>query len=338
MSLKTYREAINTALREAMHADARVCVLGEDVSGGAGCATGRQDAVGGAFGVTKGLLTEFGPLRVIDMPISETAFVGAAVGAALTGLRPVVDLMFADFAGVCFDQIFNQAAKLRYMSGGKAAVPIVIRMAMGGGLTAGAQHSQTLYPQLTGIPGLKCVVPSNAYDAKGLLASAIVDDDPVIFLEHKALYSTQCQVPDEPYRIPLGKASVVRAGTDVSLVTLGAMVQVAEAAATSLALRGISCEIIDLRTTSPLDETTVLQSVRRTGRLVVIDEAPPRCSIASDVAALVAEHAFASLRAPVVKVSAPHSPVPFAPGLEKLYVPDADRVSAAVDRLMNEGR
>ncbi|HEY0939845.1 MAG TPA: alpha-ketoacid dehydrogenase subunit beta [Steroidobacter sp.] len=337
MPLKTYREAITTALREAMRDDARVCVLGEDVSGGAGCATGRQDAVGGAFGVTKGLLTEFGPLRVIDMPISETAFVGAAIGASLTGLRPVVDLMFADFAGVCFDQIFNQAAKIRYMSGGKAAVPIVIRMAMGGGLTAGAQHSQTLYPQLTGIPGLKCVVPSNAYDAKGLLASAIADEDPVIFLEHKALYSTQCEVPDEPYRIPLGKASVVRAGTDVSLVTLGAMVQVAEAAATSLALRGISCEIIDLRTTSPLDEVTILQSVRRTGRLVVIDEAPPRCSIASDIAALVAQRAFASLRAPLVKLTAPHSPVPFAPQLEKLYVPDAHRVGAAVDHLMNEG-
>jgi acetoin:2,6-dichlorophenolindophenol oxidoreductase subunit beta len=334
----TYREAITAALREAMHADARVCVIGEDVSGGAGCATGRQDSVGGAFGVTKGLLTEFGALRVLDAPISETAFVGAAIGASLAGLRPVVDLMFADFAGVCFDQIFNQAAKIRYMSGGKASVPIVIRMAIGAGLTAAAQHSQTLYPQLSGVPGLKCVVPSSAYDAKGLLASAIADDDPVMFLEHKALYSTQCEVPVEPYRIPLGRAAVVREGSDVSIVTLGAMVHVAMAAANSLASQGVSCEIVDLRTTSPLDEASVLETVRRTGRAVVLDEAPPRCGIASDVAAVVAERAFTSLRAAVVRITAPHAPVPFSPLLEKLYLPDAERVCAAVTHLMKQDR
>jgi pyruvate dehydrogenase E1 component beta subunit len=334
----TYREAITAALREAMHADARVCVIGEDVSGGAGCATGRQDCVGGAFGVTRGLLTEFGALRVLDTPICETAFVGAAVGASLAGLRPVVDLMFADFAGVCFDQIFNQAAKIRYMSGGKASVPIVIRMAMGAGLTAAAQHSQTLYSQLSGVPGLKCVVPSNACDAKGLLASAIADDDPVMFLEHKALYSTQCEVPDEPYRIPLGRAAVVREGADVSIVTLGAMVHAALSAANSLASQGVSCEIVDLRTTSPLDESTVLETARRTGRVVVLDEAPPRCGIASDVCALIAERAFASLRAPVVKITAPHAPVPFSPLLEKMYLPDAERVCAAVTKLMKQDR
>jgi pyruvate dehydrogenase E1 component beta subunit len=332
----SYREAITAALREAMHADARVCVIGEDVSGGAGCATGRQDCVGGAFGVTRGLLTEFGALRVLDTPICETAFVGAAIGASLAGLRPVVDLMFADFVGVCFDQIFNQAAKIRYMSGGKASVPIVIRMAMGAGLTAAAQHSQTLYSLVSGVPGLKCVVPSNARDAKGLLASAIADDDPVMFLEHKALYTTQCEVPDEPYRIPLGRAAVVREGTDVSIVTLGAMVHAAVSAANSLASQGVSCEIVDLRTTSPLDETTVLETVRRTGRVVVLDEAPPRCGIASDLCALIAERAFASLRAPVVKITAPHAPVPFSPLLERKYLPDAELVCAAVTRLMKD--
>jgi acetoin:2,6-dichlorophenolindophenol oxidoreductase subunit beta len=333
MPTMNYRDAIGVALREEMRADPSVFVLGEDISGGAGCATGQQDAVGGGFGVTKGLLTEFGPLRVIDTPISETAFVGAAVGAALSGMRPVVDLMFADFAGVCFDQLINQAAKIRYMSGGRARVPLVVRMAIGAGLTAGAQHSQTLYPQLTGIPGLKCVVPSNARDALGLLRTAIRDDDPVMFLEHKSLYSTSCEVPDAADSIPFGEASLVRAGADLTIVTLSAMVGVCAQAAAELAVDGIECDVIDLRTTSPLDSETVLESVATTGRLLVVDEAPPRCGISADIAALVAEHGFTALRGPVIQVTAPHTSVPFSPQLEKLYVPSVERVSVAARRL-----
>jgi pyruvate dehydrogenase E1 component beta subunit len=334
----TYRDAIGTALRLEMRANPSVFVIGEDISGGAGFATGQQDAVGGGFGVTKGLLTEFGPLRVIDTPISETAFVGAAIGAALSGLRPVVDLMFADFAGVCFDQLMNQAAKIRYMSGGRARVPLVIRMAMGAGLTAAAQHSQTLYPQLSGIPGLKCVVPSNAHDALGLLLTAMRDDDPVMFLEHKGLYATSCDVPADPRAIPFGEAALKRAGSDLTLVTLGAMVNVCERAAASLAADGIECDVIDLRTTSPLDTETVLESVAMTGRLIVVDEAPPRCGIAADIAALVAEQGFATLRSPVVQVTAPHTPVPFTPPLEKLYVPSVERVIAAARRTCRAGQ
>jgi pyruvate dehydrogenase E1 component beta subunit len=337
MPVQSFRDAIGAAIREEMRADSSVFVIGEDVSGGAGCATGRQDAVGGAFGVTRGLLTEFGALRVIDTPISETAFVGAAIGAALAGLRPVVDLMFADFAGVCFDQLLNQAAKLRYMSGGQARLPLVIRMAMGAGLTAAAQHSQTLYPQLTGIPGLKCVVPSNAHDAKGLMRAAIRDDDPVMFLEHKGLYGTQCEVPDGAYSIDFGTAALKREGPDVTIVTLGAMVGVAELAADRLAAEGIGCTVVDLRTTSPLDVQTILESVASTGRLVVLDEAPPRCGIAADVAALVAEESFGSLKAPIVRITAPHASVPFTPQLEKLYVPGVQRLCEGVRRVMGAG-
>ncbi|MGV9891077.1 alpha-ketoacid dehydrogenase subunit beta [Streptomyces sp. NPDC003395] len=324
----SYREALNEALAQEMERDESVIVLGEDNAGGAG-APGEPDAWGGVLGVTKGLYGKF-PGRVLDTPISESAFIGAAVGAATRGLRPVAELMFIDFMGVCFDQIFNQAAKFRYMFGGKAVTPVVIRAMYGAGLRAAAQHSQALYPLFTNIPGLKVVVPSSPYEAKGLLIQSIRDDDPVIFCEHKAMYDTVGEVPEESYTIPFGEANVVRDGDDVTIVALGRMVSVAVEASEELARAGIQCEVIDPRTTSPLDADTIIESVENTGRLVVVDESTPRCSMATDISALVAKEAFGSLRAPIETVTAPHTPVPFSPVLEDLYVPDAQRVVNAV--------
>ena len=329
MPKKSYRQAINEAIRQEMERDPRVVIMGEDVAGGAG-APGEQDAWGGPLGVTKGLMPKFGRDRVLDTPITESAFIGAAIGAAATGLRPIADLMFVDFMGVCFDQIFNQAAKFRYMFGGKATTPLVIRTMIGAGRSAAAQHSQSPYGIFTAVPGLKCVVPSNAYDAKGLLIQAIRDDDPVIFCEHKLMYDLRAEVPDEPYTIPFGEANIVRDGDDVTVVALARMVHYAMTAAEALEKDGIEIELIDPRTTSPLDEDTILESVERTGRLVIVDEATPRCSIATDIAALVADKAFAALKAPIRRVTAPHTPVPFAPDLEKLYIPSPEKIAAAV--------
>ena len=324
----SFQQAINEALDQEMARDESVIVVGEDVAGGQG-ADGEMDAWGGVLGVTKGLYPKYGD-RVMDTPISESAFIGAAVGAATAGLRPVVELMFNDFMGVCFDQIFNQAAKFRYMFGGKAKTPLVIRTMMGAGFRAAAQHSQSLYSIFTHIPGLKCVVPSTPYDAKGLLIEAIRDDDPVIFFEHKKLYPLVGEVPQELYTIPFGEAEVVREGDDVTIVTLAEMVHESIKAAEVLAADGVQCEVIDLRTTSPLDEETVLDSVASTGRVVVVDEANPRCSMATDVSALIAERGFDALRAPIRMVTAPHTPVPFADNLEDLYKPSAETIAAAV--------
>ncbi len=324
------RDAINQALHQEMARDERIIVLGEDVSGGAGGTSGQREAAGGIFGVTKGLLPRFGEDRVIDTPISESAIVGAAAGAALAGLRPVAELMFADFVGVCLDQIYNQMAKFRYMFGGKSTCPVVVRMAMGAGMNMGAQHSQTIYPLLTAVPGLKVVVPSNAYDAKGLLIQAIRDDDPVIFFEHKALYPRKCEVPDEAYTVPFGEANLVREGKDATVVALARMVPFAEKALDALAKDGITCDLIDPRTTSPLDEETIIESVESTGRLVVVDESPPRCSVAADIAAIVASKAFRALKAPISMVTAPHTPVPFSPVLERAYVPGPKKIEAAI--------
>jgi pyruvate dehydrogenase E1 component beta subunit len=324
----TYREAINEALSQEMERDSTVIVMGEDNAGGEG-SPGDMDAWGGVLGVTKGLYHKF-PGRVIDTPISESAFIGAAVGAATAGMRPVAELMFIDFMGVCFDQIFNQAAKFRYMFGGKAVTPVVVRTMYGAGLRAAAQHSQCLYPVFTHIPGLKVVTPSTPYDAKGLLIQAIRDDDPVIFCEHKALYDMAGEVPEESYTVPFGEANVVREGSDVTIVTLGRMVHTSLEAAEQLAGSGVSVEVIDLRTTSPLDEDTVLESVESTGRLVVVDEANPRCSIATDISALVAQKAFGALKGPIEQVTAPHTPVPFTDSLEDLYIPDAQKIVNAV--------
>lgn len=327
----SFRNAINEALAQEMERDSRVIIMGEDVSGGTG-APGESDAWGGPLGVTKGLSKRF-PNQVFDTPISESGFIGAAIGAAASGLRPVAELMFVDFMGVCFDQIFNQAAKFRYMFGGKATTPVVIRCMIGGGFRAAAQHSQILYNVFTHIPGLKCAVPSSPYEAKGLLIQAIRDNDPVMFFEHKMLYDIEEDVPEEAYAIAFGEANVLRDGKDVTIVALGRMVMLANQAADTLAREGISCEVIDPRTTSPLDKDTILESVENTGRLVVVDEAHPRCSMATDIAALVAQEAFDALKAPVQMVTAPHTPVPFSPALEDLYLPNADKIVAAVHKI-----
>jgi acetoin:2,6-dichlorophenolindophenol oxidoreductase subunit beta len=332
----SFQQAINEALSQEMERDPRIVLMGEDVAGGCG-GDGKMDAWGGVLGVTKGLWDKFGD-RVIDTPISESAFIGAAFGASLSGLRPVVELMFVDFMGVCFDQIFNQGAKFRYMFGGRAVTPVVIRTMIGAGLRAAAQHSQCLYPLFTHIPGLKCVVPSTPYDAKGLLIQAIRDDDPVVFFEHKLLYPILGDVPEEPYAIPFGEAACVREGDDVTIVAIARMVHIALEAAARLAENGVECEIIDPRTISPLDEDTILESVEKTGRLVVVDEASPRCNMATDIAAMVAQKGFEFLRAPVRMVTPPHTPVPFSDVLEDLYIPDAAKVIDAVNELVSSAK
>jgi acetoin:2,6-dichlorophenolindophenol oxidoreductase subunit beta len=324
----TFQQAINEALAQEMERDPSVVLFGEDVVGGSG-APGEDDAWGGVLGVTKGLYPRF-PDRVLDTPISESAYVGAAAGAAASGLRPVAELMFVDFMGVCLDQIFNQAAKFRYMFGGKARTPMVIRTMFGAGIRAASQHSQSLYPIFTHIPGLKVAVPATPYDAKGLLIAAIRDDDPVIFLEHKVLYTIEGEVPEEPYAIPFGEASIVREGRDVTVVALGRMVHLAEQAAEELQSEGIDCELIDPRTTSPLDEETILESVEATGRLVVVDEASPRCGMAADIVAKVGQEAFSDLQAAPRMVAPPHTPVPFSPVLEDAYVPTPAAIADAV--------
>ena len=331
----TYMQAINEALEQEMERDETVVVFGEDNVGGTG-SPGEMDAWGGVMGVTKGLYGKF-PNQILDTPISESAFIGAAAGAACSGLRPVAELMFVDFMGVCFDQIYNQAAKFRYMFGGKAVTPMVIRTMYGAGIRAAAQHSQSLYPMFTHVPGLKVVVPSNPYDAKGLMIQAIRDDDPVIFFENKVLYAVEGDVPEEPYAIPLGEAEFVREGDDVTIVAIGRMVGMAEQAAEALSDEGIECEIVDPRTTSPLDEETIYESVENTGRLVVVDESYPRCNMATDISALVAQNCFDDLKAAPRMVTAPHTPPPFSPTLEDLFVPDPGRIVDAVKETVGQG-
>ena len=327
------KQAINEALDLEMRRDPTVIVMGEDIVGGTG-AQGEDDAWGGVLGVTTGLYAKHGD-RLMDTPLSESAYIGAAIGAAACGLRPVAELMFLDFMGVCFDQIFNQAAKFRYMFGGKAETPVVIRGMVGAGFRAAAQHSQMLTPLFTHIPGLKVVCPSNAYDAKGLLIQSIRDNDPVIFCEHKNLYGLECEVPAESYAIPFGEANVLRDGDDVTIVSYGLTVHRAMEAATALAKDGTEAEVIDLRTLSPIDWDTIVESVERTGRLVVVDEAHPRCNLATDIAAFVGQNAFGALKAGIQMVTAPHTPVPFAPSLEDLYVPSADSIASAVRRTLS---
>lgn len=329
MSNKSFRTALNEAMRQEMERDPSVIVMGEDIAGGMG-AKGEQDAWGDVLGASKGLLGAFGRGRVFDTPISESAFIGAAAGAAVAGLRPVAQLMFVDFFGVCGDQIINQMAKFRYMFGGKATTPVVIRTLFGAGMRAASQHSQCLYPIFTHIPGLKVVIPSSPYEAKGLMIQAIRDDDPVIFFEHKAMYDDMEEVPDEPYAIPFGEAKFVRTGGDATIVAVGLMVKYSAQAADALEKEGVKCDVIDLRTTSPLDTKSILSSVAKTGRLVVVDEASPRCNIATDISAMVAQAAFGSLKAPIRMVSPPHTPVPFAPGLEDAYIPSPASIQAAV--------
>ena len=333
----TFREAINEAMRLEMQRDPTIILFGEDVAGGAALPHiegENKESWGGVLGVTTGLCSTFGRNRVLDTPISESAFIGAAVGAASTGLRPIAELMFIDFMGVCFDQIYNQGAKMRYMFGGKAKVPMVVRTMIGAGLRAAGQHSGSPYSMFAHVPGLKSVVPSTPYDAKGLLISAIRDDDPVMFFEHKFLYGSEGEVPEDDYAIPLGVADVKREGNDVSIVTVGRMVHLALEAAEMLAKEGISVEVVDLRSLSPLDEAAVLRSVQKTHRLVVVDEDTPRCSMATDIVAMVADRAFDYLDAPCKMVTAPHAPVPFSPGLEDEYIPSVNTIASTVKSLI----
>ncbi len=337
MAKKSYRQAINEAIAQEMRRDPKVIVMGEDNAGGMG-APGEDDAWGGALSVTKGLMPEFGRQRVLDTPISESAFIGAAAGAAVTGLRPVVELMFVDFMGVCFDQIFNQAGKFRYMFGGKAVTPLVVRTMYGAGFRAASQHSQCLYPIFTHTPGLKVVLPSSPYEAKGLMIQAIRDDDPVIFFEHKAMYDDEEEVPDESYAIPFGEANLTREGDDVTIVALGRMVGLANEVADTLDRDGISCTVVDPRTTSPLDEDTILECAEETGRVVVVDEASPRCGMATDISALIGQNVFGALKAPVKMVTPPHTPVPFAPELEDAYILSVAQIEAAVREVAGYAR
>ncbi len=331
----TYAQAINEAMRLEMRRDLRVILMGEDVAGGA-TVTGfeSEDAWGGVLGVTKGLVQEFGRERVLDTPITESGFIGAAVGAAATGLRPIAELMFVDFFGVCMDQIFDQGSKLRYMFGGKASCPLVIRTMIGAGMSAAGQHSGCHYSVFTHMPGIKTVVPSTPADAKGLLAAAIRDDDLVMFFENKMLYAMNGEVPEGEYVIPLGKADIKREGADVTVVAISRMVHQGLAAADALQADGISVELVDPRTLSPLDEETMLTSVAKTHRLVIVDEDNPRCSAATDIAALVVEKAFTELDAPIKRVTAPHTPVPFSPPLEQFYVPSPERIVAAIQEIL----
>jgi acetoin:2,6-dichlorophenolindophenol oxidoreductase subunit beta len=336
MSVMTYRDAINAALVQEMTSDPRVLVTGEDVAGGATVeGFDRAGSWGGVFGVTQGLAERFGRDRVIDTPVSESAYIGCAIGAAAYGYRTVTELQFLDFMGVCLDQIVNQAAKLTYVQGGTGGgLPIVIRAMIGAGVRSAAQQGQSPYSVLAHFPGLKVVAPATPADAKGLMIAAIRDADPVIFLEHKFLYDTAGPVPDGDAGVPIGRAAISRPGADVTIVAIARMVPVALAAADELAGRGIDAEVLDLRTIAPLDLPAVLASVRKTGRLVVVDEDTPRCSVASDVVALACSRAFSALKAAPAMVTPPHVPLPFAPVLEDAYLPGVRDVVGAVTALV----
>lgn len=323
MAEMTYSQAINEALREEMRRDENVYIMGEDVG-----------VFGGCFGVTTGLIEEFGPDRVLDSPISETAIMGAAVGAAVAGLRPVPEIMFNDFVGVCMDEVVNQTAKMRYMFGGKAKVPLTLRTACGAGVGAAAQHSQSLEAWLCHTPGLVVIMPSTAADAKGLLKSAIRDDNPVMFLEHKLLYGVGGEVPDGEYTIPIGKADIKRVGKDVTILAYSMMLHKALAAAETLALEGIEAEVIDPRTLIPFDKETLYKSIEKTGRLVIVHEAVKQGGFGGEIAAMVAEECFDNLDAPIKRVAAPFTPIPFTSGLEAAYIPDEAKIVEAVKSIL----
>lgn len=318
-----YAAALNRALADSMQADASVVLFGEDLA-----------APGGPFAVTRGLLAKFGPERVRDTPISEAAIAGAAVGAALSGLKPVVEIMFMDFMTLAMDALVNQAAKAHFMFGGQYSVPMVVRTPHGGGLNAGPQHSQCLEAWFAHVPGLKVVVPATPADAYGLLRAAIDDPDPVIFVEHKGLYSSKGELPDAPPPVAIGSAHIARHGRDCSIATYGACVALALRAAQSLAAAGIEVEVIDLRSVQPWDENTVLASVARTHRLVVAHEAVTAFGVGAEIAARVSEKAFRQLAAPVLRVGAAFMPVPFARALERSFLPGEEAIAAAVRRAL----
>jgi pyruvate/2-oxoglutarate/acetoin dehydrogenase E1 component len=314
----TLGEAIREALAEEMRRDKRVCIIGEDVA-----------EAGTPFKVLSGLVEEFGKDRVIDTPISEPGFTGIGVGAAMTGMRPVIDIMFGDFLTLTMDQLVNQAAKVHYMSGGAWKVPMVLRTTLGGGRRSAAQHSQSLHAWLSHIPGLKVVLPSTPYDAKGLLKTAIRDDNPVVFMEDKMMYRLKGPVPTEEYTIPLGVADIKREGEDITIVATSSMVQVALGAAKLLEEIGISAEVIDPRTTWPLDEKTLIESARKTSRAIVVDEGYERYGVTAEIASVIATGAFYDLDAPVKRIGAMHVPVPFSPPLEDLTIPSEQSVFQA---------
>lgn len=318
----TLGQAINEAIAEEMRRDSRVMLMGEDVA-----------EAGHPFKVLTGLLQEFGPERVLDTPIAEAGFTGLAVGAAMTGLRPIVDIMFGDFIGLTMDQMVNQAAKIHYMSGGEWKVPMVMRTTLGATRRSAAQHSQSLHAWFSHIPGLKVVLPSTPYDAKGLMKTAIRDDNPVVIFEDKMMYRLKGPVPEEEYTIPFGVADIKRVGTDISLVATSSMVQVALGAAKLLEAAGISAEVVDPRTTWPLDEKALIESAVKTSRAIVLDEGYGRYGVGAELAAVISEGAFYNLDAPVKRMCAMHVPIPFSPPLEDVTVPTEQNVFEAARAL-----
>ncbi len=318
----TYAQAICEAMDEEMQRDAGVMLIGEDVG-----------FIGGNFKTSVGLLEKYGHMRVRDTPISEQGFVGMAVGMSLTGLRPVVELMFSDFLLVAADQVFNQAAKIRYMSGGQSSAPLVIRTPIGAGRSSAAQHSQSLQAMSSQFPGIKVVVPSTAQEAKGLLKTAIRDDDPVIFFEHKMEYNRKYKIDDNVEPIPFGKARIAREGTDVTVVATSALVMKTEEAAAKLAKEGISVEIIDPRTLVPFDKESVIKSVEKTGKLVIADESHERCGVASGLAMELMDDIFYLLDAPIGRVATPNVPLPFSPALEFPIIPSVDKIYAKIKEI-----
>ena len=321
----TYMEAVREAIREEMRSNPHSFMIGEDVG-----------PYGGEMGLSKGLWEEFGEARLRDAPISEAGIVGCALGAALTGCRAIAEIPFCDFIGVAMDQVYNQAAKMRYMFGGKAKIPLIIRTPIGGYQSAAAQHSQCLEAWFMHAPGIKVVMPSSAYDAKGLLKTAFADPNPVLFLEHKKLYQIKGEVPEEEYRIPFGRAAVAREGRDATVVATSYTVRMALEAAKALAGEGIQIEVIDPRTLVPLDEQAILASVRKTGRLIVVHEAWRRAGAGAEIAAIVAEKGFSSLKAPIARVAAEDVPIPFSPVLEQFVLPNAQKIILAVRKAVKQ--
>jgi len=332
----TIAEALNRAHHQLLESGADVIVIGEDIVGGAGLSEAMAaDELGGVFGVTAGLAARFGTDRVIDTPISETAIVGMAVGAAMTGLKPIVEIMFCDFIGVCFDQILNQAAKVRYLSGDRIAMPLVIRTTMGAGDGSGAMHSQSLHGLLASIPGLQVACPATPADAAGLLKSALLCLDPVVLFEHKGLYASEGDVDAELPAVPLGRGRYVREGRDITLVAVSAMVTEAEKAASLLADEGISIDLIDPRTIQPLDSKLILSSLKKTGRLLVVDEGAAFAGFADAVLALASTQAFADLKSAPAKITPPHTPVPYGRALEAGWLPNAEDIVLKVREMLH---
>ncbi len=319
----TMSEAVREAMTLEMRRDPKVFLAGEDIG-----------IIGGAFGVTGKMIEEFGPERMMNTPISETAIAGIGVGAAAAGYRPIVEIMFSDFIGIAMDEIANQAAKMRYMFGGKAKIPMVVRTACGAGVSGAGQHSQTLEAWVTHIPGLKVVYPSNSYDAKGLLISSIRDDNPVIFFEHKFIYGISSDCPEGEYTIPIGQAKLLREGKDATVIAWGLMVHRAAKAAANLEKQGINVDVIDIRSLVPLDTAAIIKSVKKTGRAVIVQEAYRTSGFAGEISAIISEEAFSSLKGPIIRVTSPNTTIPLSPILENEFLPSPEKIEAAVLKLV----